>query len=82
MKFQAVLELLRGWEVALVARSYGVHPVSLGEWKRRVLGHGPELFSGDTVIREYERRITELEQLLGKKEIELAVLKSFVTASR
>jgi hypothetical protein len=27
---------------------------------------------------EYERRIAELEQLLGKKEVEIALLKNFL----
>ena len=40
--------------------------------------HGPELFSEDDTVKEYERRIAELEQLLGKKEVEIALLKNFL----
>jgi len=29
-------------------------------------------------VAEYERRIAELEQLLGKKEVEIALLKNFL----
>ena len=39
---------------------------------------GPELFARDDTVAEYERRIAELEQLLGKKEVEIALLKNFL----
>jgi hypothetical protein len=29
-------------------------------------------------VADYERRIAELEQLLGKKEVEIALLKNFL----
>jgi hypothetical protein len=32
-------------------------------------------------VKEYERRIAELEQLLGKKEVEIALLKNFLRRS-
>jgi len=35
---------------------------------------GPELFSQDTTVKVYESQIHDLEQLLGKKEIEIALL--------
>jgi hypothetical protein len=30
------------------------------------------------MVREYEQRIAELEQLVGKKEVEIALLKGFL----
>ena len=35
------------------------------------------MFSKDGDITEYGRRIAELEQLLGKKEVEIALLENF-----
>ena len=32
----------------------------------------------ETTIQEYERQIRDLEQLLGKKEVEIALLKNFL----
>ena len=61
-----------------VARAYNVHPNSAGLWKRELLEKGPEIFSRDGVVAEYERRVAELEQLLGKKELEIALLKNFL----
>ena len=79
LKFQVVLELLKGDKTpAQVGRTYNVHPNSAGLWKRAFLEKGPEIFSKDGVVAEYERRIAELEQLLGKKEVEIALLKNFL----
>lgn len=59
-----------------IARQYGVHPNSVALWKKTFLERGAELFAEDKTVREYERRIAELEQLLGKKEVEIALLKT------
>ena len=73
LKFQVVLELLKGDRTPnQVSRAYNVHPNSAGLWKRELLEKGPEIFSKDGVVAEYERRIAELEQLLGKKECRVA----------
>ena len=73
LKFQVVLELLKGDKtLSQVARAYDVHPNSAGLWKRELLEKGPEIFSRDEVVAEYERRIAELEPLLGKKECRVA----------
>ena len=46
-----------------------MHPKSVALWKKAFLERGPELFAGAKTAREYERRIGELERLLGKKEV-------------
>jgi transposase len=33
-------------------------------------------------VAEYEKRIADLEQLLGKKEVEIALLKNFLGRTR
>ncbi len=82
LKFQVVLELLKGDKTPnQVARAYGVHPNSAGLWKRTFLEKGPEVFAKDGIVGDYERRIAELEQLLGKKEVEIALLKNFLGQS-
>ena len=43
-----------------------------------LLESGAEVFAEDNTVQEYERRIGELEQLLGKKEVEIALLKNFL----
>jgi len=79
LKFQVVLEALTGEKTpGQIARQYGVHPNSVALWKKSFLERGPDLFAEDKTVQEYERRIAELEQLLGKKEVEIALLKNFL----
>jgi transposase-like protein len=78
-KFQVVLEILRGQkEIGQVARAYGVHPITLGLWKKEFLEHGPEVFGGSETVRGYDQKVRELERLLGQKEVELALFKNFL----
>ncbi len=78
-KFQVVLEVLHQEKSpAQVAKAYGVHPNTVGNWKQVFLDSGPDLFAQKGEAAEYERRIAEMEQLLGKKEIEIALLKNFL----
>jgi transposase len=79
VKFQVVLEVLSGGKTpGQVAKAYGVHPNSVSAWKRAFLEKGPEVFAQDGTIAQYERRIAELERLIGKKEVEIALLKNFL----
>ena len=78
-KFQVVMEILRGQkEIGQVARAYGVHPITLGLWKKEFLEHGPEVFGGSETVRGYDQKIRELERLLGQKEVEIALFKNFL----
>jgi len=61
-----------------VAKVYGVHPNTVNAWKRTFLEKGAEVFAQDSMVAEYERRIAELERLLGKKEVEIALFKNFL----
>ncbi len=82
LKFQVVLEALTGEKTpAQIAKAYGIHPNTVGLWKKAFLERGPELFAREEAVKEYERRIAELEQLLGKKEVEIALLKNFLGRS-
>jgi hypothetical protein len=53
----------------------------VGLWRKTVLERGPELFSQDTAVADYERRIGDLERLVGQKEVEIALLKNFLGQS-
>ncbi len=79
--FKVVLEALRvegrGAE-AEVARAYGIHPVTLSTWKRQFLQRGPEVFGGKEEVKAYEKRIADLERVVGQKEVEIALLRNFL----
>ncbi len=76
-KFQVVLELLQGDKpLGQVAKAYQVHPNTVNNWKQTLLDKGPEIFNQNGTVAEYQQRIAGLEQLLGKKEVEFALLNS------
>jgi len=78
-KFQIVLESLKGEKaVGQLARAYGTHPISIHRWKKEFMEKGPEIFSQDTTIHEYEKKIADMERLIGHKEVEIALLKNFL----
>lgn len=77
-KFSAVLDALRSDVTdAEVARQHGVHPVTLSKWKQYFLEHGHQAFAGREAEAEHERKIEQLERMLGQKEVELALLRNF-----
>ena len=81
-KFQVILELLKcSKTIGQIARAYSVHPITISYWKKEFMEKGPELFSHKTTIHEYERKIQELERLIGHKEVEIALLKNFLAGS-
>ena len=83
LKFDAALHNLKGEKSpGQISRLYRVHPNSVAAWTKTVLERGPEIFSRETTAVEYERRIAELEQLVGRKEVEIALLKNFLGQTR
>jgi transposase len=79
LKFQIVMEVLKdNKKPSQVAKAYGVHPNSVSKWMKTVQEKGPELFAQNGTVAEYERRIADLERLLGQKEVEIALLKNFL----
>ena len=81
-KFQVVLEVFRGNKVmGQIARAYGVHPITITNWKKEFLQKGPEIFGRQGAITDNEKRIGDLERLIGQKEIEIALLKNFLAGS-
>jgi transposase-like protein len=79
-KFHVVLECIKKGNVAEVARHYGIHPNKLSTWKSDFMKNGPDVFeqSRDKVAEQLKKQIKGLENLLGKKEIEINLLKGYL----
>lgn len=81
-KLQVVLEALKEDRTdAEVARAYDVHPVTVGNWRRKLLDNGAKVFGGDNALKECQKKVAKLERLLGQKEVEIALLKNFLDES-
>ena len=79
-KFRVVLESIQKQEVAEVARRYGVHPNQLTKWRQEFQQRGASIFEfrEGKESAQYRKRIAQLECLIGKKEIELSVMKNYL----
>ena len=75
-----------GMSVSYVARRYGVAPSQLFAWKRRMLEGGFQAVAADedvvgsSKVRDLEKRVRELERLLGRKTLENEILEAFELA--
>ena len=85
-KIQLVEETMQpGMSVSYVARRAGVAPSLLFNWRRRMLEGGLQAVQADedvvgtSRVRELERRVCELERLLGRKTMEVEILKEAKT---
>ena len=81
-QFQVVLEVLKGNRDAVeIARAYDLHPTTVSRWKREFLENGAEVFGKDSTVAAYEKKIKEMERLLGREEVEIALLRNFLDGS-
>jgi transposase len=79
LKWQLVVKLLQGEDQIQLARQHDIHPTSLTGWKQHALEHGENVFTSSAAVQQLEKRNRDLEMLIGKKEVEIAVLKNFLT---
>jgi transposase len=77
-----------GMTVSAVARHHGVSPSLLFKWRQLMSqgGHAAVKADEDVVaaskVRDLEQRVRELERLLGRKTLEVEVLKEALSAVR
>lgn len=78
-KFEVVMEALRGDDLDKeVADKYGVHPVTLSNWKSQLLEEGHQVYARRTRKNERKNKIRQLEQKLERTEVELSLAKNFL----
>jgi transposase len=74
--------------VSFVARKHGLSPSLLFKWRQRMAEGGREAIRvddeviGAARVRQLEERIRELERLLGRKTLEVEILKEALAAAR
>ena len=77
-----------GMSVSFVARQAGISPSQLFAWKRRMLEGGyaavqaDEDVVGSSRVRDLEKRVRDLERLLGRKTMENEILKEALDIAR
>jgi len=77
-KLQVVLEAIQSDGTdGEVARACDIHPVTLSSWKKKLKENGSKAFGGPDELTEKKDKITTLERMLGRKGVEIALLKNF-----
>ena len=81
-KFQVAMEAASGTRtLSELAGQYQVHPNQIGQWKRRLLEGGSDIFSNGhgRKARDEEALQTDLYEQIGRLKMELEWLKKKVT---
>ncbi|MDO8676331.1 MAG: transposase [Candidatus Azambacteria bacterium] len=78
-KLDRALEALRTDNVAEIARKYDLNANLLYLWRGQLIERGTQVFetTPDQIAGELKTKVGRLEQMLGKKEVELNLLKNF-----
>jgi len=78
-KFDRVVESLKKDSVSEIARQYGFGVNLLSKWRMDFLSKGHTVFESkpDQDLQKSQKKIKQLEQIIGKKEIELSLIKNF-----
>ncbi len=79
-KFKVVLESLIKGNVTEVARNYKINPNQLSNWRKIFNDNGNIIFESknNNEIEKKNKKINELENLIGKKEVEISLLKKYL----
>jgi transposase len=82
-KARVALEAAREQEsLAQIGQRHGVHPVLVGQWKKKLLERAAEAFTGDTASHDAERVHDELLKKIGELTVERDFLARGLRRSR
>ena len=78
-KFDRALDSIKNDNLSEVSRKYNIGANVLSKWRTDLIKQGYRLFetSPNQENKELKNQISKLEQMVGKKEIELNLLKNF-----
>ena len=78
-KFDRVIESLKKDSVSEIARQYGFGANLLSKWRSDFLAGAYKFFEDkpDQDIARLQKKVGQLEQMVGKKEVELNLIKNF-----
>ena len=76
VKVQVVLQVLSGEKsLAEVCREHQLTAQMVGNWKQQFLAHASRAFDGEAASSGAHERIADLERMVGKLTMELAIAK-------
>ena len=88
LKLAVVAETMQpGMSISYVARRHGLSPSLVFRWRRLMSEEGREAIRADDLVpaaelRRLEERVRDLERLLGRKTMEVEILKEALDLAR
>jgi len=78
-KLDRALEAVQTNNISEIARKYNLNPNLLYIWRDQLIERGISVFetSPNQTVNELKAKVGKLEQMIGKKEVELNLLKNF-----
>ena len=78
-KFDRVIESIKKDSVSEVSRQYGFGANLLSKWRSDFLIGGHVFFESkpNQDVARLQKRVIQLEQIIGKKEVELSLIRNF-----
>jgi len=78
-KFDIVMESIKTDNVVQVARKHNISHGMLSNWKKQFIESAPAVFESkaDKEITNLNNKVKDMERMLGKKEVEVNLLKNF-----
>ena len=78
LKFQLAIEAIKGKvSQAELSRQYETDPKLVSKWKNDLIERGHQVF--ESKKDNSQKQIEQLENVIGKKEIEIQLLKKFLS---
>lgn len=79
-KFDVALKALKSEKVTEIGRQYGVSAGLVSKWVTHMKTNGAQIFTTtpDKEVTKLKAEAKHLTELIGKKEIELSLMKNFV----
>ena len=78
-KFERAIDSLKSENVSEISRKYGLNANLLYLWRGQLIERGASVFTAapNQEVNHLKAKVGRLEQLIGKKEVELNLLKNF-----
>jgi len=79
-KFQVIMEVLQNQQKQVeIARQYDLSPRVVSIWKRQFIQRAPEVFAHSKQDQQKDKKVEELEKLIGRQTIEIQFLKKVLS---
>ena len=80
LKFQLAIEAIKGKiPQAELCRQYDADPRLVSRWKKELTERGYQVFESNNNTSGQQKEVEKLENIIGKKEIEIQLLKKFLS---